>query len=228
MNGLSRPVGSALAIAGGVVALVGNLLAPRFDQDDNVEVYRAVADNGRLVPSSLILILAFLLTTAGIIAIASSMRGGPGNDAAWLGTGAVAAGGAIALAQLGVELFAYRQLARVFAGSDGQNQQGAFWATTAVDKINSGLFSTWTMLFLGLAPALIGVAMMQSRAFPSWLAGLGVVGGLICLFVGVNNLVTEDQTAMDIPFLVGSLLVTVWLLAGGVLLRRDRELVTTT
>lgn len=220
MNGLSRPVGSLFAVAGGVVALVGNLLAPRFDQSDNVDVYRAVAASDRLAPAGLVLILAFLLTTIGILAIASSLRGGRGNDAAWLGGAAVAAGGAVALAQNSLELFGFRQMARVFAGAEGQNQQGAFWATSALDKANSSLFSTWTLLLLGLAPLLISVAMLQTRSFPSWLAGVGIVGGLICAFVAVANLLREDQAALNLVFLVGSLLVTAWLIAAGLLLRR--------
>ena len=39
MNGLSRSTGSALAISGAIVALIGNLLAPRADADDNVELF---------------------------------------------------------------------------------------------------------------------------------------------------------------------------------------------
>ncbi|MBK5306749.1 MAG: DUF4386 family protein [Frankiaceae bacterium] len=223
MSGLSRPVGSACAIAGGVVALIGNLLSPRFNQDDNVEVYRAVAASDRLVPAGLVLILAFALTTIGILAIAASLRGGRGNDAAWLGGAAVAAGGAIALAQNSLSLFGARQMARIFAGADEQNQQGAYWATEALDKANSSLFSTWTLLLLGLAPLLIGVAMLQARRFSTWLAGVGIVGGLICAFVGVANLLMEDQAALNLVFLVGSLLVTVWLIASGVQLRRFDE-----
>jgi hypothetical protein len=221
MNGLSRPVGSAFAVVGGGVALVGNLLAPRFDQDDNVQVYSAVAASDRLAPAGLVLALAFVLTTIGVLAIASSLRGGRGNDAAWLGAAAVAAGGVIALAQNSLELFGLRQMARVFASADGQNRQGAFWATSALDKANSSLFSTWTLLLLGLAPLLISVAMLQARAFPTWVAGAGIVGGLICGFVGVANLLLEDQSSLNNVFLVGSLLVTVWLIAAGALLMRE-------
>jgi hypothetical protein len=226
MNGLSRSTGSGLAISGAIVALIGNLLAPRFDEDTQSEVYRAVAASDRLVPSFLILILAFLLTTAGVVAIAASMRGGAGNDAAWLGSAAVAAGGAIAIAQLAIATFGYRQLAEIYVGADNENQEGAFWATSAADHVNTSLFSAWTILFLGLGPILIGIAMAQSRAFPTWLAGIGVVGGVICLFVGVSNLVREDQSALDLVFLIGSLLVTAWLLAAGVLLRREPADVT--
>jgi hypothetical protein len=220
MNGLSRSTGAAFAVAGGVVALVGNLLAPRFDQNDNVQVYRAMAASDRLAPAGVVLVVAFVLTTIGIVSIASSVRGGRGNDAAWLGGAAAAAGGVIALAQNSVEMFGLRQMARVFAGADGQNQQGAFWATSALDKTNASLFSTWTLLLLGLAPVLISVAMFQTQSFPTWLAVIGLVGGVICGFVGVANLLMEDQAALNLVFLVGSLLVTAWLIAAGVLLRR--------
>jgi hypothetical protein len=227
MDGLSRTLGGRIAVAGGVVALAGNLLAPRFDQNDNVEVYRAVAASNRLAPAGLVLVLAFLLTTIGILAISSSLRGGRGNDAAWLGAAAVAAGGVIALAQNGLEMFGYRQMARVFAGADGQNQQGAFWATSALDKANASLFSTWTLLLLGLAPLLISIAMLQTRAYPTWLAAVGILGGLICAVVGVANLLIEDQAKLNVVFLVGSLLVTVWVIAAGILLSRDRAGVAT-
>ena len=218
---MSRSTGSALAVSGAVVALVGNLLAPRFEQDQNTEVYRAVAASDRLAPAGLVLLLAFLLTTAGIYAIAASMRGTAGSDAAWMGRAAVAAGGVIAITQVCVEVYAFRQLAKLFVSADDANRQGVFWATSAVDRVNSGLFSAWTILFLGLAPLLIGVAMVQSRAFPSWLALVGAAGGAICLFVGVANLLRDDQATFNLVFLIGSLLVTAWLFAAGVLLRRE-------
>ena len=217
---MSRSTGSSLAIAGAVLALVGNLLAPRFTQDDDVAIYRAVAASDRLTVANLVLILAFLVSTAGIYAVASSMRGGAGNDAAVLGGAVVTIGGAIGLAQMGIEAFAYRQLAKTFVSADDTNRPGAFWATNAVDHVNAGLLSTWTILFLGVAPVLIAAAMMRSRAFPAWLAAMGALGGICCIVVGVHNLVSEEQTALDVLFLVGSLLVTAWLLVAGVLLRR--------
>ena len=223
---VSRSTGSSLAIAGAALALVGNLLAPRFTQDQDVDIYKAVAASDRLTAANLVLVVAFLVATAGIYAVASTMRGGAGNDAAHLGGAVVTIGGAIALAQMGVEAYAYRQLAKTFVSADDTNRPGAFWATNAVDHLNAGLLSTWTLLFLGLAPVLIGAAMMQSRAFPSWLAGLGGVGGLCCIVVGVHNLVSAEQSDLDVLFLVGSLLVTVWLFAAGVLLLRAPEAAT--
>jgi hypothetical protein len=207
MNGLSRPTGATFAVAGGVIALGGNLLAPRFDKSDNVQVYRAIAASGRLAPAGLVLEVAFAFTTVGFLAIAASLRGGRGNDAAWLGAATAATGGAIALVQNSLDIFGLRQMARLFASADGQNQQGAFWATSALDKANASLFSTWTLLLLGLAPLLISVSMLRTRAFPTWLAAAGLVGGLTCAFVAVVNLLKENQAALSLVFLIGSLLV---------------------
>ena len=223
MNGLSRPLAARLAVVGGVLALVGNVLHPRFDQSQSVDVYRAVAKSGSLIPADLLILVAALLITAGGVAIGSSMFGGNGHDAARLGTAAIAVGGSIAVLEIGLETYAFRQLAKTFVSADDTNRPGAFWATSAIDHVNSAMFSTWTILFVGLGPLLIGVAMLQSRAFPSWLAGLGVVGGLGCLVIGCLNLVREDQTALNIPFLVASLLVTAWVIAAGVWLARDPD-----
>jgi hypothetical protein len=160
------------------------------------------------------------VATAGIVAIASTMRGTAGNDAALLGAAVVTIGGAIALAQISVEAFGYRQLAKNFVSASDADRRGAFWATVGLDHVNAGLLSIWTILFLGLGPILLGLAILQSRTFPAWLAAVGVVGGLCCVVVGLHNLISEDQSALDVLFLVGSLLVTAWLLAGGVLMRR--------
>src|SRR4051812_12172026 len=216
---LSRTLGGRLAVVGGVLAVIGNVIHPRFN-GDAVDTYRDVARSDVLVPANLLLIAALLLTTVGIMVIAWTMLGGPARDLARLGSVAILAGGILGVLQLGVENYAFRQLARTFVGANDENRQGAFWATSAVDHVNSAMFSTWSMLFLGLAPVLLGLAMTVSRQYPSWLAALGVVGGLICFVVGVINLIREDQSTLNIPFLIGSLLVTVWVIAAGVLLTR--------
>src|SRR3954454_11365267 len=111
MDGLSRTLAGRLAVVGGVLALIGNLLHPRFDQDENVDVYRAVAKSSTLVPPNLILILAFLATIVGVASIGASLYAGPGRDLARLGSAAAIVGGTIALANIGIETFAFRQLA---------------------------------------------------------------------------------------------------------------------
>ena len=216
---LSRKLGGRLAVIGGVLAVVGNVIHPRFNGDP-VQAYRDVARSDALVPANLLLIVALLLATVGVMTIAWTLLGGPGRDLARIGSAAALAGGLLGVLQFGVENYAYRQLARAFASADAADRRGAFWATSAVDHVNSAMFSVWSMLFLGLAPLLIGLAMMANRQYPSWLSMLGIVGGLICVVVGMVNLVRDDQSTLNIPFLVGSLLVTAWIIASGALLMR--------
>lgn len=100
-------IGGGFAIAGGVLALAGNALAPRFNQDQDVDVYEAVARSSRLVPANLILITAVVLVAAGLWTVATTMRAGRGAELARLGAGAAVVGGSIAVVELSVETYAY-------------------------------------------------------------------------------------------------------------------------
>lgn len=219
----TRRATAVLALTGGVVALVGNLLAPRFNGDD-VQVYRKVADSTRFTVSDVIVLAAVLLVTAAFVGIS---RPGPralSVELRSLGRLATVAGGTIAVLETGVALYAYRQQAIAFADANSNNAVAAFWATNAIDHVMTAMFSVWTLLLLGLAPLLLGAAQLRDRSVSVLIATLGVVGGLVCAVVGVAELLTDTPSDFDIPFLVGSLLVTLWLLATGVVLWRVPDL----
>jgi hypothetical protein len=215
-------MGGLAAVAGGVLALVGNLLHPRYDGDD-VDIYRRIADSDRYRIADLILLVAVLLTAAGFVAVSRSLDSEPAAGLAYYGRLAAVVGATIALAETGLEVYGLKQSAATFASASGPDQPGSFWATNAIDRINLGLFGTWTAVFLGVAPLLIGVAALRARRQPAWIGLLGAVGGLCSLVVGAINLMIEDQTRTDIPFLIGSLLVTAWIICAGVQLLRDNR-----
>src|SRR4051794_39780400 len=104
-----------------------------------------------------------------IIAVAGNLLH-PRQATARFARVAVAVGAAIALAQLAVETFAFKQAARAFVAAEQVDQVGAFWAANAIDKINTGLFATWTVVYLGIAPLLLGVATLRNRVYPTVLA----------------------------------------------------------
>jgi hypothetical protein len=215
----ARFAGTAILI-GGVLSLVGNLLHPRYPDDPDVVIYRKIADSSLFPVADVILIVGVALVLAGLVGLARML----GDDAiAYNGRIAVVVGGALTIAQLGVELYGVRQQARIFADAGATDRPGAFWSTNAIDQVSSALFATWTVFFLGVAPLLIGWAIYRARMFPSWVAVLAMVGGAVCIVVGFLNLLTSDQADNEIPFLVGSLLVTVWVLVTGALLLRGRS-----
>jgi hypothetical protein len=214
-----RRVTAAAAISGGVVALVGNGLAPRFNDDDPV-VYREIAHSTRYTAAGVIVLVAVLLVTAALVGIARSLRGTAANELAHYGRLAAVIGGALAVLQTGVELYGYKQQAQAFAGANPQNVVSAFWATNALDHLSSAMFAVWTLVFLGLAPVLIGAAQLRSRGPDTRIGYAAVLGGAVCTVVGVASLLHSDQSTFDVPFLIGSLLVTFWLIATGVVMWR--------
>jgi hypothetical protein len=164
-----------------------------------------------------------VLTVGGTVAIARSLHDGPGDTYARYGLLATVVGGAIALASISVDGYAARTAAENFAGASAQDQVGAFWAANAIDQLSTAIFNVWTMVLLGVSPLLLGMAAVRSKRYPAWVALAAVAGGAVCTVVGLWGLGTTDQEMFQIPFLVGSLLVTLWILAAGWMLWQQPE-----
>ncbi|HEU5003495.1 MAG TPA: hypothetical protein VFW71_12065 [Actinomycetota bacterium] len=211
-------LGAGAAVAGAVLALVGNLAHPRYTNMDDVERFRKIAHSGVLATADLITLAALACVTVGLVAVAESLGASGGLGVGRVARIAALVGGAIGLLQIGVETSALIQAAKLFASAPQSNQVPAFWATSAVDHANSAMFDTWTIVLLGAAPVLLGLAMWAAKTYPTWLAAIGVIGGLACLGVGVASLLLTDTDPTTIPFLIGSLLVTVFVFAAGALL----------
>src|SRR3954471_11376004 len=77
--------GGAAAVVGGVLALLGNLMAPRWTDIDDVERYRKIADSGIWRIDALILVFAIILVTVGTVAVAKSLEGGGADGLAGYG-----------------------------------------------------------------------------------------------------------------------------------------------
>jgi len=216
----TRAGGLALLL-GGVAATVGNLLHPRYPNTDDAGAYAKIAHSAAWRPADAFVMVALVLVTAGLTAVAVSLMASRWGVLASYGRVAAVVGGSIALAATSLDMFAYREAARNFAGAAGPDRNPAFWATNAIDKVGIGLFNTWTFVFLGLAPVLLGLAMLRSTRFPQWIGALGAIGGLACAVVGAEGMFVSDQSSLNIPFLIGSLMVTLWILATGVVLWRS-------
>lgn len=212
-------VTAGLAISGAVVALVGNALAPRINGDD-VVVYHKVAGSDRFALAAVIVLAALILVTAAFVGISRRLAGNARSELLDYARVAAIVGGAIGLMQTAVELYGYRQQAKAFDGANSHNVVSAFWATNALDHVNSAMFASWTIVLLGIAPVLLGIAQLRART-ASRLGLAAIVGGAVCFVVGIAQLLTADQSTYDVPFAIGSVIVTIWLLVTGVVLWRQ-------
>jgi hypothetical protein len=214
-------VSAVAAIVGAALALVGNLVHPRGGDDPDFEVYKRFAHSTSLRIADLMLIVALMLLTVAVVGIARSLEGDDVEVFARLGVLFGVVGGTIAIAEFGLESYAYRLQAQVFEGARGPDIRSAFWAANAVDHVNNGLFITWTLVFLGIAPFVIGLGMVRSAQWPTWIGVLGALGGAVCAVVAAILFVQTDAGSQDVAFLVGSLLVTAWFFCAGVWLLRS-------
>lgn len=217
-NWSTQRVTAALAVTGAVVAGVGNGIAPRIN-GDSVDVYHRIANSTRFAVSGVIVLVAVVLVTAAFVGL-TRVRGA--GELSFYGRVAAVAGGGLAVLQVGVELYGYRQQAKAFDGANSQNVVSAFWSANALDHISSAMFASWTIVLLGLAPILIGAAQWRGAA-SSRLGLAAVLGGAVCVVVGVGELLTEDQSKYDAPFAIGSVIVTLWLLITGLQMWRQTD-----
>jgi len=222
MRGTIVRFSAVAAIVGAALALVGNLVHPRGGDDPDFEVYQRFAHSTSLRIADLILIVAIILLTVAVVGIARSLEGADLEVFARLGAMFGVVGGTIAIAQFGLESYAYRLQSQVFEGARRPDVRSAFWAANAVDHVNNGLFITWTLVFLGIAPFVIGLGMARSAQWPTWIGVVGGLGGAVCGVVAAILFVQTDAGSQDVAFLVGSLLVTAWFLCAGVWLLRSR------
>lgn len=207
--------GGAAAVLGGVLAMVGNLLAPRWTNIDDPERYRKIADSGVWRADGVILVFAGILIVAGTVAIAKSLEGGGSDALAYYAKVAAVVGGSIALLDFAMTASAIKDSAEAFASANAQNQVSAFWATNALDHTLTSVFNLWSILLLGISPLLLGVAVLRTRRYATWLAWAAMAGGVLCLGTGTVGLTRTDQDPLVIPFAIGSVLVTIWALGAG-------------
>jgi hypothetical protein len=216
-------MGGAAAALGGVLALIGNLAHPRWTDIEDVELYEKIADSGIWVADHLILVVALVLITLGGTALARSLEGGEGHALARYGLVATVVGGAIFLADISLDAFAFRQAAENFAGAAQQDRVGAFWAANAIDHVSTAMFHMATVVSIGVSPLLLGMAAIRNGRYPAALAWTAVVGGAAGILTGMAGLGGAEGDDLMIPFLVASLLVTIWIIGAGTVLWRTPE-----
>jgi hypothetical protein len=221
-RGLYR-LGSASAVLGAILALVTNLIHPRLsDYDDPVgETLREVAESGGWIPIHLGLLLGSLLIVVGLFAVARSMKGGPADGLARLALGSLLVSAPVAVMALAVDGYATKQVAEAAAGGEA-----GFAAGAAVVHVAWALFMALVILFVGVTPALFGLAVARSGIYPSWLGWGAVILGLVAVIVGVMGTLDGASAAFFVSFTVASGLLTLWVLAIGVLLGRRAAMVT--
>jgi len=156
---------------------------------------------------------------AALVALAATLE--PGRAAAWGRIGLVGAAVMVALgaALQAVDGVALRVVVERWASAAGEARAPAFEAAFAVRQVEVGLASLLSLVS-GLTLAVFGVALALSARYPSWLGGLGLLGGLGMVAAGAAQASTGfSGLAMDLS-MSASIVLLVWTVVVGLLMWR--------
>jgi hypothetical protein len=213
-------IGAAAAVGGAVLLFVATLMHPMSaDPNDAPAAFAEYAADSRWVATHLGQFLGVAILGVALVALAATMEAG--RPAAWARIGVVGTASSVAMAAAlqAVDGVALKASVDRWMQATGDARARAFEAAFAVRQVEIGMASLLSVLF-GFTVSVFGVAMLSGRRFPTWLGGMGLLGGIATVAAGVAQAYTGFSAfAMDLSMPGGSILL-LWALVVGVLLWR--------
>lgn len=206
-------IGGVGLILGGVLTIVGNILAPRPDDPSSaasyVQVFATSAERTRL--AFFLIVIGLWALVAGMAAVYRSITEGAGAAWARLGYYGVLAATALFSAAFGVGLASIR----VAAGGASDAP-----LATALATATDSLFGV-SMLAYWLALLFVGIGIATSAVYPKWTGWLFIVSGAVAAVVGGGFRIFEGTTrGSEIVFGIAALVSAAVSLVLGVLITR--------
>jgi hypothetical protein len=215
-------VGAVCAILGAVVSVAAGMgFGNLTNEHGAVEVLRTLAARPRwywpLVHLAFI-VGAFLWVDA-FIALAISLQRGPGWILGWFGAATLMVGAAIHVADSSISGFGLTALAGAWVAAPPAEQPNLLRIGETLLYVLHGTWPNVHSFFHGVPFILSGSAAALSRRYPQWLGWVGTVGGAGSLVGGVL-MFFGAQIASERFFIVFAQLVSLWMVAMGILMWR--------
>ncbi len=177
-------IGAVSIILGVIIFSVSGAFHGGHQPDDLVATLPQYATNANWILVHLGQFLGLFLVVCGVVGLYRSITLGPGAALAQLGFVAAVVAISVYAANQAVDGIAIKFVAEEWVSAPPSEKEVAFRVAEAVRHIEIGLTSL-TLLILGLAFILYGVAIELSRVYPRWLGWLTVVGGGLWVVVGI-------------------------------------------
>lgn len=217
---LSR-IGSVCAIAGALLAAVGNILHPVTPRDDPVGVARVIAESDAWTLIHEVIILGVILMFLGLIAIAASIGGGASGALAHLGVYAATVGTTLGLATVILDGVGAKQLADQWAAAPESTKAAALSLVSMNETLNFALAGLFNLSFAGVPFILLGLAVALNGVYPRWLGWIAAFAGLGSVAAGLVQAFTGEPTVASLVLtIIGPTIISLWVLVMGVLMGR--------
>jgi len=167
--------------------------------------------------------LGAFLWVGAFLALARSLMRGANWGLGWLGAASIIIGATIHIVDSSISGFGLTAAAYAWADAPASDQEGLLRVGEALLRALGGTWASVISFFHGVPFILCGLAVAQSRgypAWPAWLGWVGVAGGAGSLVTGVMMFLGVDFFPAWL-FIVFALVVSLWMLAMGVLMWRQ-------
>lgn len=218
--------GSAAAIVGSLLAMVGNLVHPVTPRDDPPGVAHVIADSALWTPIHLVIIAGLFLMLPGLVALRHSLDYGTSGALARLGEAVAIVGLAVGTVTVILDGVAAKQLADGWAAAPAADKAIALAALSANETANFALASLFSISFAGVPFILYGLAVVVSDVYPRTLGWVGLVAGVFSIFAGLVQAWSGEPTnASLILTIIGPTVITLWVIVMAVLVARRGSVV---
>ena len=210
--------GSWAAIIGGLIAIATNILHPRPESygDPIAEQLRMIGETDSWVAIHLGLLTGFLLIVFGLFALSRSMKGGPAEGMARVALGALLISTPVAVFGLLLEAYTMPAISDLAAAGDASG----IAAATAAGHVGWAAFMFVAIMALGVTPAIFGLAVSRDGGYPAWLGWGAFLFGLVSIGTGITGVLNGDSSGFQLVFSISSGVLTLWVIAIGVMLGR--------
>lgn len=193
-------------MVGAAVGSVANLMHPRGDEVASAQgIVEMAAGSDIWILDHYLIAWSIALGGFGLIALAKSLAQEPARS--W---GSIAIAFTIGSVVVGYLLAAIDGTALKDAADNGGPE------ALAVAQVSAGLFTAMMGSLFGVAPILIGIALLSTSQYPKWLGTLAVASGAVGVFTSsYQYLVGYEPVVGNYLFTLGSFGTTIVLFAGG-------------
>jgi hypothetical protein len=218
-------IGGVAAIVGSLMGMVGNLIHPATPLDDPEGVARVIAESDAWTAIHLVIVFGITLMLGGLVALYQSIGDSRAGALARFGLAAGIAGIAIGVVLVILDGVGAKQLADEWAIAPQDERSTALRIVLANETINFALASSFNIVFAGATFILFGLAVATSGVYRSSIGWVVVIAGTASVGAGlIQAFVGEPTTASRVLTIIGPTVITLWLLAIGVLLvRKSRQ-----
>lgn len=212
---------ASLLLTGGLLALIGNGLHPHVPDTDPAATIAALASDAMWIWIHLAIIGGILLIIGGLVLFARVLVGSPAEPLARLAVIALLIGGAVVTVSMSVDGFGMKALAVAAQAAPATETAAALRAAIAVDTMDFGIWSMGMLILFGAGFGCFALALASSRLLPLWLAALAAAGALLSGMAALVQIAAGGETQdAETMFLVGSMLLTAWVILLGLRLWR--------